>query len=181
MKPDWLDRWGVVEHDTWSDPVVGIKVFSEDLIGDKLSPGARMLNLWLRFVACHERLSECSRERLASDLDVSPATITRWLKELGEAGKLEPFAETWLTNPDEGQVYFIQAEGGGPIKIGKAVDPWQRLSQLQTGYHEPLKILAVMPGGLHAEKELHQKFAAYRVKGEWFLASDEILEFIRRL
>lgn len=176
-----VDKWSLFEEDPWSDPIPGIKVFEEDLVGDKLSPGARLLSLWLRFVACHGRLSEYSKESLAANLDASPATVTRWLKELGDAGKLEPFRGTWITNPEVGQVYFIQAESGGPIKIGKAVDPWQRLSQLQTGRHEKLHVLAVMPGGLDAEKQLHKKFAAHRVMGEWFMPDEEILDFIRRL
>ena len=42
-------------------------------------------------------------------------------------------------------IFFIQAGHDGPIKIGKAVDPEKRLQTLQTGTHEMLRLLAVIP------------------------------------
>lgn len=182
MRRDWVDSWVVFDYDEWSDPVPGIKVYEQDLVGGELSPGARLLLLWLRFTACHGRLDECSKETLSKNLSAAPGTISRWLTELREGGLLDAFQGTWLADSEVGHVYFIQGESGGPIKIGKAVNPTQRLAQLQTGFHEQLKILGLIPnGGVATEKQLHERFAQYRVKGEWFLPCDEILELIRRL
>jgi hypothetical protein len=42
-------------------------------------------------------------------------------------------------------IYFIQAGETGPIKIGKANDPAQRINQFQTAHHETLRLLGSMP------------------------------------
>lgn len=70
-------------------------------------------------------------------------------------------------------IYFIQAGEGGPVKVGyvdtedrQAVD--FRLGLLQVGNHEQLNVLATMPGGIGVERELHEKLAAGRLRGEWF-------------
>lgn len=77
-------------------------------------------------------------------------------------------------------VYFIGYDGG-PIKIGHSVNPTARLVDLQMGSHEDLRILATMPGGLRKERELHRRFAAHRLRGEWFSPVEEVLEFVREV
>lgn len=68
-------------------------------------------------------------------------------------------------------VYFIQAGGNdGPIKIGIASDPDERLGNMQIGNHEELFMLAVVPGTVAMERDLHDRFAAGRIRGEWFAA-----------
>jgi hypothetical protein len=80
------------------------------------------------------------------------------------------------------RVYYIRCGGaGGLIKIGKAVDPRKRLSQLQTGSGETLSLLAVEPGGLDVERQRHRQFRAYRVRGEWFRADPALIEHIEAL
>lgn len=65
-------------------------------------------------------------------------------------------------------VYFIQAENGGPIKIGVAKDPAKRLTELQATSPYTLLILGTVGGGFRREKELHAQFADWRLHGEWF-------------
>lgn len=66
-------------------------------------------------------------------------------------------------------VYFVQAGGiAGPVKIGIAADPESRLVDMQIGNHEALVLLAAVPGSAPREKDLHRRFAAGRVRGEWF-------------
>jgi hypothetical protein len=65
-------------------------------------------------------------------------------------------------------VYFIQAGKDGPIKIGVADDPEQRRNDMQTGNHAELTLLAIAPGGVAYERELHSLFADWRIRGEWF-------------
>lgn len=77
-------------------------------------------------------------------------------------------------------VYFIASERG-PIKIGIAVNPQDRLRGLQTGHHEKLSLLATCPGGMEREKEYHARFKAYRINGEWFERSPEIEAEIEQL
>ena len=88
--------------------------------------------------------------------------------------------------PDErpetvGDVYFIQGVSGGPIKIGTSEDPYVRMASLQVACHEKLRLLATTAGGKQREAELHARFAATRVRGEWFGPSDELLALIGSL
>ena len=79
-----------------------------------------------------------------------------------------------------GHIYFIQAEGGGPIKIGWATKPERRLAGMQP--HSPLRlqILFHEPGNGRDEAALHAKFAVSRLHGEWFAPAPEILAEIKR-
>jgi hypothetical protein len=56
-------------------------------------------------------------------------------------------------------VYVIGPANRGPVKSGISDSPEIRLSQLQTGYHETLCILAMFPGGGEDEQALHKLFA----------------------
>lgn len=79
----------------------------------------------------------------------------------------------------ETAVYFVQSEHGGEIKIGRADDVARRLAGLQTGRPDKLVLLAAAQGTLQQERELHERFAAFRVKGEWFSPAPEIMELVR--
>lgn len=80
-------------------------------------------------------------------------------------------------------VYFIQAGTGGPVKIGRSMNPTERLPTLQTGNPSVLRILATMPGGPVVETSMHALFAKERVRpnGEWFHPSPELLGFIAEI
>jgi len=70
----------------------------------------------------------------------------------------------------DGYTYLIQAGDGGPIKIGSTrKNPLERLAALQTAHHEQLHILGII-GGTDAERNLHKRFADWRLHGEWFSA-----------
>lgn len=75
-------------------------------------------------------------------------------------------------------IYFIQGDRGGPIKIGCAGNPWQRLATLQTGNPTKLAVVAVIPGDRAEEAALHIRFAASRGQGEWFAPTPDLLGFI---
>ncbi len=71
-------------------------------------------------------------------------------------------------NALECSTYFLQGEHGGPIKIGR-VDggrAWRRMLDLQIGNPVTLRQTRVVAGD--HEAELHQRFADYRIRGEWF-------------
>jgi hypothetical protein len=70
-------------------------------------------------------------------------------------------------------LYFVQAESG-PVKIGRAKRPGQRLRELQTGCFEPLELLYVLEGRGFEEKVWHRAFCAARKNGEWFELTDEL-------
>ena len=75
-----------------------------------------------------------------------------------------------------GYVYFVQewACPDEPIKIGFSADPAGRLRllRLKTGLH--LDVLALLPAQLQTERDLHKRFAADRIRGEWFRPTEEL-------
>jgi hypothetical protein len=75
-------------------------------------------------------------------------------------------------------VYFIS--DGNHVKIGYTDGvPEDRLRQLQTGNPTPLQIMAVdTRGTVETERQLHQRFAGYRVNGEWFRLVPQIQKYI---
>lgn len=77
-------------------------------------------------------------------------------------------------------VYFIGSESG-PIKIGIAARPLDRLRGLQTGHHEKLELLATCAGGQPQERDYHKRFADRRLSGEWFERCPEIEAEIEKL
>lgn len=78
-------------------------------------------------------------------------------------------------------IYFIQAENGGPIKIGYTKsNPEARLNSLQCGNSEKLLIIKYIDGERDDECKLHEAFKDYKLQGEWFEESIDILEYIDR-
>jgi hypothetical protein len=66
-------------------------------------------------------------------------------------------------------VYFIEEEGTGLIKIGHSNDTMARLASLQTGNPRKLTLLREIEGkGEDLERELHERYKANRLNGEWF-------------
>lgn len=77
-------------------------------------------------------------------------------------------------------IYFIQCNGtDGPIKIGIAVDPNRRLSELRIGCPYPMQMLATCPGDDMLERQLHATFRDDRIHGEWFTCTPKLLELAR--
>lgn len=78
-----------------------------------------------------------------------------------------------------GCVYFVQARQMKLIKIGYSSNVQKRLKALSTGCPDGLDLLCVIKGDQKLEGKIHQRFAADRVKGEWFKPSPSILSFIK--
>ena len=76
-------------------------------------------------------------------------------------------------------VYFIK-DGTGAVKIGRAKDLRTRFSSLQVSSVVPLVLLGYVHGGADKESEIHEKFRAYHLRGEWFLMAPEVESFIAR-
>lgn len=73
-----------------------------------------------------------------------------------------------------GRVYFAQAVGGGPIKIGFTELPSSRLSQLQTGSPKRMRFTRLVPGDRADEELMQSRFWRYHIRGEWFRADPEL-------
>lgn len=75
------------------------------------------------------------------------------------------------------QTYVLQAEGGGPLKIGKAWDPHSRRGELQVGNPRKLILLGIIPD---FEKRVHHALRTHRLSGEWFAPTEPVLEYLKQ-
>lgn len=174
----WYELWGIADITETYD-LLAVRATEDDICNHLVSPGARLLFIWIKFAAAHRQRSELSVERLTHALGVGKSTTRKWLAELATAGMLDIFDDLFLI--EQSFIYFIQSTMGGPIKIGKAINPIKRLEQLQTGYPEPLQIIGVTPGTVEEEKNLHHKFLSLRLHGEWFNPGPELIDFIKSI
>lgn len=73
--------------------------------------------------------------------------------------------------------YFVSC--GEEIKIGKSVDYLikRRISQLQTG--NPHKIILVCKIECDCEKEFHNLFDEYKMRGEWYHLPEDYIETVK--
>ena len=78
-------------------------------------------------------------------------------------------------------VYFVQADAGGPVKIGtgRTSGIRQRLSSLQTGNPYRLVVRRLVSGDERLERTLHTHFQSYRLVGEWFVPRGDLIEIAR--
>lgn len=81
-------------------------------------------------------------------------------------------------DPAPSVVYFIQAGVGGHIKIGVTTDVRERLSRLQMASPVDLQLLGAVAGDRYFEASLHDRFHHLHVRGEWFRAERELLDYI---
>lgn len=67
-------------------------------------------------------------------------------------------------------IYFIQETGlfRNRVKIGLTDNLKKRLGQLRSGSPSTLRLLLVLPGDTQEEAYYHERFAQYRIHGEWF-------------
>lgn len=79
-------------------------------------------------------------------------------------------------------VYFIKPIGmAGPIKIGCAVNPVNRLCGLITWSPFPLEILVTIPGDYTLERNIHHCLADTHSHREWFHPSEKLSGLIAAL
>lgn len=119
--------------------------------------------------------------------------ITQEQINLAEQNNKDVFYPTWIKNTffkenrnrknnlhKRNIVYFIKQDiPNGMIKIGyTSRNVSNRLSSLQTGSPYNLIVLKTIDGDMNTEFELHKKFSKYRLSGEWFDCSPEIISYI---
>ena len=81
-----------------------------------------------------------------------------------------------------GKVYFLTK--GENIKIGYTKGKvMNRLNQLNTGSDMQLYLLGFIQGDLEKEKELHSLFSNIKVRsnGEWFFATNDLINYINKI
>lgn len=101
----------------------------------------------------------------------SPEDIEAMMKAAAGTGDKERAPET--------VIYFIESRGF--IKIGWTQNWRNRISNLQSASPEPITVLALLARPQIYERTMHKKFAAFRVRGEWFVDCKEIREHLAGL
>lgn len=80
-------------------------------------------------------------------------------------------------------VYVLSAPKAGLLKVGCSVAPGFRATSSaiirQVGGERPV-LVGVMRGAFRAERRIHKKLSAWRVRGEWFLDCPESREILVR-
>lgn len=75
-------------------------------------------------------------------------------------------------------VYLIHDDYSKAYKIGVSSNPEARLANLQTASARgKLTLVTVIEGSYDLEEYLHTTFSKYRLNGEWFEESEEILRY----
>lgn len=84
--------------------------------------------------------------------------------------------------PESHVVYFIGNQSHKWVKIGYTKSLGKRIGDIQVGCPFPVEVLRVINSDgdnvRKLEKSLHRKFRDYRMNGEWFRLSDEIMQFM---
>lgn len=81
-------------------------------------------------------------------------------------------------------IYFVCNEDYSHVKIGKSGTRkgcYARCGDLQVGNHQHLILVGIIAPMRHlGEQYIHTRFSKHRHRGEWFVFSGEIGEFIQR-
>ena len=78
----------------------------------------------------------------------------------------------------DGQVYFLLAPDVRRVKIGRSIDIRRRLIEIRLLSPVMLELIGVVPGGSAVETMYHQRWSHLRQHGEWFQATDELLDHL---
>lgn len=121
-----------------------------------------------RYERADESLSDYERSRLllalleaqrrVQGVDVNPSFLSR---------------DSWVYFAREGRLW-----SDALVKIGVSRDPRGRLAQLQRNHQRTLRLVGVVPGGREVERQIHERFASSRLRGEWFRVTEELEAFI---
>lgn len=101
------------------------------------------------------------------------ATLADCLQELRALAVEIAFER--IKEAEADHLYVIQSRRGGPVKVGRSLNPNVRLAQLQTGSPSKLELVRVYCHQGHRESGMHRWLAPLRVFGEWFQPSSVLI------
>jgi hypothetical protein len=123
---------------------------------------------------CQERIDSNANAVYQQGILDGKAQLLQAQRDERERRKIGRGKKEWVT-----VIYFIRSPIA--VKIGMAKSAQRRLTVLQTSHPEPLELVATCEGGRALETEYHRRFAAHRLRGEWFSPHPDILAEIERL
>jgi hypothetical protein len=93
------------------------------------------------------------------------------------AKQLPTGTRTQRHSPKQARVYF--ALSGAEVKIGVSINPLDRISTMRSARPD-IRLLGDMEGGVELEAQLHRRFQAFRIVGEWFHFTKELANFVKK-
>lgn len=128
------------------------------------------------FKLAHQQALDGMGEGGAHWMGLSKAEFDDWMR----SGKLP--SDVFTPADGRSRVYFLldRSPGGGMdhVKIGTSNDVTSRISNGQTMNPRELVLIGSVLGDRQLEVSLHRKFEQLRVRGEWFVATPDLLAFI---
>lgn len=79
--------------------------------------------------------------------------------------------------PNHGGVYLV-ADGRGRVKIGRAQNVARRMRELQCACPDPLVFLGMLSLKQSDERRFHKLFRRFRLRGEWFIKTQEMAAYV---
>lgn len=150
----------------------GVKVFGFDSVDEIIELGRNRPTL----TEINERLKDRRREeRIRKEIPDD------FLDKLVDAKVPSPYLRRHMKWQDAELVYFLQAEDGGPVKVGTTLDHalYRRITSLQIGNPLPLVLRRLVYGGFTVETTIHSFLHDYLIRGEWFRDEGKVAEVIR--
>jgi T5orf172 domain len=105
-------------------------------------------------------------------------------KEQNISIDLNDWEQVWnlLDKFDEPEYVYAIQDGNNNIKIGKSVNPHQRMHSLQTAHGTKLVMLGYTVNQLPLEeKALHKRLKKDRLEGEWFKPSVDVMQVVKEI
>lgn len=88
----------------------------------------------------------------------------------------------WETRHEPIVYYMAHKKFKGAVKIGTTVNQKTRIARFCKNRHDDnFYILAKEPGDGRLESKRHFQFAQYKVAGDWFFLTEELLDHVREV
>jgi hypothetical protein len=122
------------------------------------------------------------RERFYFMQAINIKQIVEWAKKLQSdyPEMIAQISKMKKATADVGVVYFVEAEGTGFIKIGKTNNIEKRLRSLQTATPHRLILRKCLTGATH-EKNMHDFYKEYKIRGEWYKLDGKLKDYVDSL
>ncbi len=113
---------------------------------------------------------DCLQQELAEiDENLIRNVLTAFVFDLQLARRKEIYESLYPETVKRTNVYIVQSNIGGPIKIGRSNSISSRTKMLQIGSPFKLSVIKEFKNvKVEFEKYLHEKFKQHRLHGEWF-------------
>lgn len=159
------------EHCAWKGcRLAGLRDFDVPLCAEHV----RRLKMQLAVNRDAEYRAELFRRSVMDDSDDDIAEFVEKQRAKNAERRLAQDRGYAPWKADPSWVYFMRHDQ--IIKIGYSKNPRKRAAALASA-----EILATEPGGVERESELHSRFRAHRLHGEWFTPAPELLDYIDEL